>query len=73
MTYQNNGASPRNTYALVIMTNNDKYFISLADRARLKEEMMQLHKPLIFHTQDAKHGTKLELFVAHISSIVVEG
>lgn len=68
-----NSAQPRNTYALVIMTNNDKYFISLADRARLKEEMMMEHKPIIFHTQDAKHGTKLELFTAHISSIVVEG
>lgn len=71
MSQFSNSSQQRNTYALVIMTNNDKYFISLADRARLKEEMLTT-KPEIFHTQDAKHGTKLELFTAHISSIVVE-
>ena len=63
----------QSAYALVVMTNGDVYFISHADRARLKEEMMQLHKPLIFHATDVKKHSKLEIFTAHISSIVMEG
>lgn len=65
--------APRKAYALVVMTNNDKYFIALEERLRLETEMQQLHRPLFFKTTDAKNNTKIQLFTAHISSIVAEG
>lgn len=68
-----NSSQPRNTYALVVMTNNDKYFITLAELERLKEEAHQLHPPMFFSTTDAKNHTKIDIRVEWISSIVVEG
>lgn len=69
----NTTSGSRNTYALVVMTNNDKYFITLAELERMKEEVYQLHPPIFFHTTDAKNHTKIDLRVEHISSVVVEG
>lgn len=69
----NTTSGTRKTYALVVMTNNDKYFITLSERDRLETALHQLHKPLYFETIDAKNYSKLQLFVEHISSVVVEG
>jgi hypothetical protein len=64
------GQKNTGSYALVVMTNKDVYYISLSDADMLGQCIESTIK--LFYTKDVKSGADLRLQTDNISSIVVE-
>lgn len=59
-------------FALVVMTNNDVYYISIEDAKELMRLAGEPAAPAFFLTRDVKNHTVISISFGNVSSVVIK-